>query len=472
MSDVVKCVPPVAPVGVLIGRGGFSQSAVIALWEKYYTQLACYNDFVVGQQVCGIAGGSRMQACLVGSDVEESGVRRSVFGSNVGFRDAGLGDQVPLGARLSCLDDAGSVGVCNEWARSAPRCGSCVKKDDLVCDDSCGAGVQGDGHCERIGDAGVVVGTNDVSATASGEGGLLTGSPVVGEGSLRGPNWARNKRNREQQKARKFKMPSGARLSDTHGAGENGVGKPSQWSQSKRTCDFVKNNEKRAALASDWRSSRQRSAVTSLYDGERVGFFSQCDEKTQKALRESRAAKYIAENNRRAAQENEKMVRMTSPEAVVTELVRVSKMVSQLESQTKNTAIGGWAKTVGESLTKSVAQSAPSSFPSLEEVGYGETALEVKEKTESKRKACYDVALRGVAEKYSKMMSYNESDEVEDVRRVKEEYSDVAYTERENIERDIIEKMTVAMGNSGMGIGRIEMVFEDAGIKTGHTVWF
>jgi len=212
--------------------------------------------------------------------------------------------------------------------------------------------------------------------------------------------------------------------------------------------------------------------TTKVVEGERKGFFSECDEKTQKALRESRAAKYIAENNRTAAMEVEKLGRMTSLEAVVTEMVRVSKMVGQLESQTKNTAIGGWAKTVGESLTKSVAQSAPSSLPSLEEVGYGETAVESKSREQDKRRAAYEVALRGVADKYFGMLSYPEIDEIHDVRKVKEEFADVAYTERENIERDIVEKMTIAMGNSGMGNGKIEMVFEAAGIKTGHDVWF
>jgi len=289
----------------------------------------------------------------------------------------------------------------------------------------------------------------------------VDGANLVDGVVLRGPNWARNKKNRDQQKARKHRI-------DYDGG---------RWKSK------IVEEKKKESL--NW---RERSAGVGIEAKgglplvARTGFFSDCDDFTQKALRESRAQKLIAENKWHAAQSQAKLDRLETPEAIVGELIRVSKMVMTLEAQTKDKKIGGWAKTVGESLTRSVAESAPSSVPSLESVGYdvsfGESALksadgkmeEIDAEKEMTR-IRYEMALRGVERKYAQLESYNMVDERNDIRDVKKMYASVAYTEAERIEMSVVDKISDAMGKNGLGNHVVSNVFQTADVMYHCEEW-
>jgi len=213
-----------------------------------------------------------------------------------------------------------------------------------------------------------------------------------------------------------------------------------------------------------------------------VGYFAECDEKVRSRLRDTRAELYIAENERKLAVEKLKVCRMETPEFIVREMIRVTAMVSTLEKQTKDKKIGGWAKTVGESLTRSVAESAPSSVPSLESVGYdvsfGESALKsaggAPEQLDADRELMrirYEMAVRAIEKHYAELDSYDMEHERQEIRAVKKMYAAVAYTEAERVELDVVEKISHAMGRSGLGNHVVCTVFEEAGVPYHGGQW-
>jgi len=198
----------------------------------------------------------------------------------------------------------------------------------------------------------------------------------------------------------------------------------------------------------------------------RQGFFVGCDQSVQQELRDSRARMLIAKNNREEMQHKKKMGDIATAESVVADLVRVTKLAAQLRSQTKDQKIGGWAETVAESLSKSVAESASSvssSLPSLESVGYGQSSLD-NTKVNSVRYSQYQRDLKYVHDSFSDMDSYAEEDYVLAVAEVKRQFSDVAFTKEELERKQLVAGLSSSMAEEGISFYKIEEVFSKVGI--------
>jgi len=319
-------------------------------------------------------------------------------------------------------------------------------------------GVDGD-YRDGLGDQPFVVeekscGTVD-EVVDGGEG--LCASAVSGvEG--RGINWERNKENREKKKQRKLKRQQ---------IGED-------W-RVRRAVTASVSSELPAVgrwVAGEQVSGQCREGVSLNVEGRsgrvdsgRRGFFSGCSEEVQSHLRESRARLLIAENERKAVEEEKKLKRLSSPEALVQEMIRVTRMANQLKKQTVDVKIGGWAETVADGLMKSVAESAPSTIPSLESVGYGKSALKSSgdgdHVVDEKRKWQYERALMEVERSFGELEVESDEDHEYAIARVKEEYSDVAFTPKELERIRIREAFVAAMVVRGFGINVIDDIVDD-----------
>lgn len=234
----------------------------------------------------------------------------------------------------------------------------------------------------------------------------------------RGPNYERNKRSRDAKKRSKAKLHD---------------------------------------VSKDWRADRalKQAAVG------RVGFFSECDDGVRKQLRESRAKLLIVENNRKAAEEELKLKRCLSPQSLVRELISVTSMAAQLKKQTKDHAIGGWAESVVDHLTRSVAESAPSSVPSLQSVGVRDSVSSggsVFDAVRELRMTEYKMMLSRVESSFEQMEAYSEQEYDDSILEIKEMYSDVAYTVAEREARAMSRKVSEAMYAVGMGYEKVDEV--------------
>lgn len=216
----------------------------------------------------------------------------------------------------------------------------------------------------------------------------------------------------------------------------------------------------------------KKNDIVSSSDNSKSGFWNLCSGVVRQELIDSKARMHIAENKRRAAEDESKLARMNSPEALVQEIVRITRMADQMVKQTEDKAIGSWAKTVAESLAKSVAESAPSTVPSLASVGYGKSASKSDGDDSNSfdpslelRLAEYKFAMGQVDKHYESLPAYSDDDYKFSVRAVKEKYADVAYGAKQLQNQATIEQVSLAMVNCGIGFQKIQDVLEGAGLK-------
>jgi len=98
------------------------------------------------------------------------------------------------------------------------------------------------------------------------------------------------------------------------------------------------------------------------------GFWKSCKPDTRARLIESKAEMHIAENKRRAMEENAKLERMNSPEAILANVLRVVKNSEEWAKRSSDSKVAGWAKTVATDFAETVARSAPSTVRSFDSV--------------------------------------------------------------------------------------------------------
>lgn len=258
--------------------------------------------------------------------------------------------------------------------------------------------------------------------------GYTVGKFGVADGVVYGPNYERNVRAREQKKQRK----------------------------------------RRRRIDGDWRARKGDAVVATEPVPDKVtvgpvvgraGFFSECDAGVRKELRDTRAQLLIVENKRRVAEEEAKLKRCLSPHSLVRELIQVTAMATRLKNQTKDQAIGGWAATVVDHLAKSVAESAPSSVPSLESVGYNDSVSQNgASDAKSLRRAEYDGLLVALEARYDSMEAYSIEEYDCAVMDLKDQYADVVYSADELVDRFYSKKFARAMCGAGLGFDKIEEV--------------
>jgi len=348
------------------------------------------------------------------------------------------------GLNRGAILDRHGVGKMARWAQALGQreCEEVRTVVSAVKDEACvsavGAQCSAGANESRESDLPAGGGCAGVSLGVDGSGSL--GVPVAGQCTAgvvdppgRGKNYARNLANRQAQKERK---------------------------------------KKRKMLGVDWRDRRacgdvQTSGgpVRSRGSGDRAsagGLWNSCPEDVRQGLVDSKARWHIAANRRKAAEEEEKLKRLESPTAVlVQEMIRVTGMANKLKSQTANAAIGGWAEVVADSLTRSVAESAASSVPSLESIGYGQSALRSSGgDTTASRCADYDRAMQAVKARFEHYDSYCEEDYDFAVKVVKDEFADVAYTPEERLKQEKATAVVAALSSNGMGYQTIEDTLE------------
>jgi len=186
----------------------------------------------------------------------------------------------------------------------------------------------------------------------------------------------------------------------------------------------------------------------------RAGFFSLCDQETQRRLRDSRAKALVAENELKAFQAQSKLdaAQSVSPELrLVQELVKVTRLANNLKRNTVDAQVGGWAATVADSLTKSVADKAPSSLPSLESVGLGSSGLKSSdgEVVDHVRFAEYQ-SKRNRINAYYDGQAYDLPDEQEfQLNQLRDEYQDVSMTKVDRVKKSIAGAVMVELMQSG-----------------------
>jgi len=147
---------------------------------------------------------------------------------------------------------------------------------------------------------------------------------------VRGPNWERNKKNRDAQRDRKGR---------------------------------------RKLLGQDWRGGR--AGVVDVDDkqvcsDESKGFWNSCSPDVRQQLIDSKARMHIADNSRREKESLEKIDQLGSPEAILRRAMRFVGIAEECAKKENDTRVAGWAKTLATSYAESVARSVPSTLPSLE----------------------------------------------------------------------------------------------------------
>jgi len=185
-------------------------------------------------------------------------------------------------------------------------------------------------------------------------------------------------------------------------------------------------NKKNKKIIPEW---RRKSVVGQASKEVRAGYFSDLSEDVQRELKDSRAKLLIEKNKRELRQEQEKLKSLDceSPEYLVRKMIEVTALANVLKKKTTDDRVGGWAETVADSLTKSVAASAPSSVPSLESVGYGKSSLEASVGSASVREAEFLKEKDLLENHYLKADSFLPSDYKADLDDLKQQYADVLY---------------------------------------------
>jgi len=225
-----------------------------------------------------------------------------------------------------------------------------------------------------------------------------------------------------------------------------------------------------------WRSKRadMRRENVAPVDLQRRGYFSDCSGDVQSRLRESRAKMLIAENEKKEAEAIERKRKMDSvtPEiALVTELIRVTRMANQLKKQTKDQRVGGWAETVADTLTRSTAESAPSSMPSLKSVEEGSSALKsdgvegVFDQEREVRLAQYNVAKLRLDRCYEQEDCIDLVDQKKRYDALKFEFSDVSMSEVDRENALTADRIAKSMQDCGVDQYTIQAALEGAGFS-------
>jgi len=196
---------------------------------------------------------------------------------------------------------------------------------------------------------------------------------------------------------------------------------------------------------------------------ERKGFFSECDDSVRQQLRESRAMALVAKNKLEAYKAERELKKVSSVSAemeLVQEMIKVTRLATQLKKNTADAQIGGWAATVADSLTKSVADKAPSSVPSLESVGLGSSGLK-SSAGDSARLAAYQLDIKYVDDAFELMDSYTDEEYDFAINRVKNDYPDVAFTAEERMKKRINEYVALDLLQKGMKTVDVQDVMDN-----------
>jgi len=255
------------------------------------------------------------------------------------------------------------------------------------------------------------------------------------KGSLpRGPNFERNKANRDRKKLKK----TGVESVVSGVLGSDGLDVP------------------------EWRRKSKVLTVASS-SGEKKGFFSECDDDVRRQLRDSRALALVAKNKLEAYKAERELKKVSSVSAemeLVQEMIKVTRLATQLKKNTADAQIGGWAATVADSLTKSVAEKAPSSVPSLESVGLGSSGLKSSD-GDSARLAAYQLDIKYVDDAFELMDSYTDEEYEFAINRVKNDYPDVAFTAEERMKKRINEYVALDLLQKGMKTDDVQDVMDN-----------
>jgi len=265
----------------------------------------------------------------------------------------------------------------------------------------------------------------------------------TGDGSSvnRGPNWARNQVWKQEKKGKKSRR------------------------------------RQRAQDSVNWRATAAPKPVErECVEVGRSGFMSSCADEVRKELYETRARRLIAENKRRAMEDERKVKQMESPEAIMRDVLAVVRSAERLKKQTADAAIGGWAETVADGLVRSVAENAPSTVPSLESVGYGKSALRsssgaTDETKESLRQAEYKLALMQLDREADGMLYYDNAEYVKAKNKIMEEFSDVAYTSQEYLLKVMKQKMVGTGVLLGKGLHEINQIYAEMGLPLDEEIY-
>jgi len=408
----------------------------VALWLEYYRQLDRYQVLVrdsLRERAVGCCDGGCAVATCVGAKGEFGCCRFMPDKFDASFEGDGDGARVcevgGLGGDSVC--EAGLQGSIDRSGDSESRVGGCVSGGD--------EDARNPGPSVQVG-------------------GGVTSKPTM----RRGPNYERNCANRENKKRKKLAKQKARSMSgdaaDCGNSGDGGVDKGDDTGVS------------RAQPA--WRSRRVEEQQLGV--GQRKGYFSECPVDVQAELRESRARMMIAENKRKEAEaiDRKKKLDSVTPEvALVSELIRVTRMANQLKKQTKDQVVGGWAETVADTLTRSTAESAPSSMPSLRSVEEGSSALKsdgveaVFDQEREVRLAQYNVEKLRLDRYYDQVDGYGVEEHDNAYKQLKEAYSDVTKSEAERQNHACMLQIAASMQSAGMDQYKIQDIMEGAGFE-------
>jgi len=453
---------------------------------SYYQALSCYNEAV--GLVFGPRGvGSRCQedggrlddrvTPVVGQFHEECAFQykprfvRYIAGSVGDVRGVGETHGAETRGHSCCEDTVVGSGSGDGTACDVNAAAERTVGDDVLrgcrairgsLDDQVGKGqVVADGdedsHRGLVGGAGEVAGESVVETVSS---------------VSRGKNWSKNRRSRLRKEHKK--QTKETQKKETKQVDE---------SCSPRVCGVGASGKDASSPGVPlWRSKRvdgkKVEGVGSDFDHvggfQRRGYFAECSGDVQTRLRESRAKMLIAENEKKEAEAIERKRKMDSvtPEiALVTELIRVTRMANQLKKQTKDQRVGGWAETVADTLTRSTAESAPSSMPSLKSVEEGSSALKsdgveaVFDEAREVRLAQYNVAKLRLDRCYEQEDCIDLVDQKKRYEALKMEFSDVAMSEVDRENALTASRIAESMQDCGVDQYTIQAALEGAGFS-------
>jgi len=344
----------------------------------FYDAVAKFAEARVGcGGKCAMVGGGCSGGCGAKGSVVFGWKKEGVQSLLVGPSNADDTSEVCGGREFRCIG-------------SACESGSCDSREEVARDEVVQAGgSSGGGDCD------------------------------VGSGEV-GKNLERNRLNRKRQKYRKLRKQAAA-------GKQSGV------------CNVAALDRENWRQVSGDNSASQ--VKETLISNSSRGYFSDLSVDVQRKLKESRAKMLIAENEKKEMHARDCLARNVGPEALIRELVRVSALAVQVKKQTADMKIGGWAETVSEFVAKSVADSAPSSVPSLEDVGYGESSLKSSCGYDGAAELARSIRIVEYKKKMSELSEYWEAQDVivadqdkHEIAALQLEYRDVLKTSAELVE--------------------------------------
>jgi len=263
--------------------------------------------------------------------------------------------------------------------------------------------------------------------------------------------------------------------------GKTAGGRGANWERNKKDREKKKKQKELRAVVKDksadeglaWRSRRCEDRSQDKSD-ERRGFFSSCSDEIRTQLRESRAKMLIAENKKKEseAKERQRKIDSVTPEvALVNELLRVTRMANQLKKQTKDQRIGGWAETIADGLTKSVAESAPSSMPSVDSVLKGDSALKSEgdcvefDQGREMRLTEYNYRKIQLDNYFDELDGYGVEEHDRAYAKLRDEFEDVSKSDIERASEAAVNKISAAMQKAGIDQYHIQDIMQQAGFE-------